>query len=244
MTRPIPDRAVDFIASFEGCELKAYVDIAGVLTIGYGHTGPDVKSGMKITQARARELLKDDLQIAANRIKQRVNVGVIDELTDTQYSALLSFVYNLGANPSWTIWKVLNARNFEQVPAQIVRFNKARVNGELRVVRGLARRRTAEVDLWNEEVSEDIQVSGRDVETPPVDNTVKPLSQSRTMISGITSATIGAGAGIIQVQQAIAPHAAQSDILGKVVAGLAIAAAVLAAAVVVFKWLDNKSAKN
>lgn len=242
--RPIPDRAVDFIADFEGCELKAYLDIANVLTIGYGHTGPDVKPGMRITMAQAKELLRSDLAIAGNRIAQRVKASVINELTDTQYSALISFVYNLGANPNWTIWKTLNARNFDQVPSQIIRFNKARVNGELRVVRGLARRRTAEVDLWNEEVSEDIRVGGRDVDTPPVDSTIKPLMQSKTLISGITSAAVGAGAGIIQVQQAIEPHAASNDVLMKVVAGLSIAAAILAAAVVVFKWVDHKNGKN
>ena len=52
---------VDLIKSFEGCELKAYVCPAGVLTIGYGHTGPDVTPGMKITQAEAERLLKQDL---------------------------------------------------------------------------------------------------------------------------------------------------------------------------------------
>lgn len=242
--RPIPDRAVDFIASFEGCELKAYVDIAGVLTIGYGHTGPDVKAGQRITQARAKELLKDDLKIAANRIAGRVKASVLDDLTETQYAALLSFVYNLGANPSWTIWKTINNRAFDQVPGQIVRFNKARVNGELRVVRGLARRRTAEVDLWNEELGEEIQVSGRDVATPPVDNTVKPLMQSKTIISGLTSAAVGGGAGLIQLQSALAPHATNSDLVGKLVAGLALGAAVLAGAVVVFKWLDHNNEKN
>lgn len=242
--RPIPDRAVDFIATFEGCELKAYTDIAGVLTIGYGHTGPDVKAGQRITQAQAKALLKDDLKIAGNRIAARVRAPIIDELTETQYAALLSFVFNLGANPSWTIWKVLNNRAFDQVPGQIVRFNKARVNGELRVVRGLARRRTAEVDLWNEEVSEDIQVAGREVATPPVDNTVKPLAQSRTLISGLTSAAVGGGAGIMQLQAAMAPHADSNEYVGKLVAGLSLGAAVLAAAVVVFKWMDHKSNKN
>lgn len=242
--RPIPDRAVDFIAAFEGLELTSYKDIANVWTIGYGHTGPEVKAGQTITKAKAKELLRDDLAIAGNRIKARLTPAVLNELTTTQYAALLSFVYNLGANPSWTIWKVINARNFDQVPAQIVRFNKARVNGELKVVRGLARRRSAEAELWNEELSEDVRVSGRDVETPPVENAVKPLAQSRTLISGAASAAAAGGAGLMQVQQTLEPHSYYNDTVGKIVAGLALAGAALAIIVVVLKWLDHKNSKK
>lgn len=242
--RPIPDIAVDFIAGFEGIELTAYKDIAGIWTIGYGHTGPEVKQGMTITRAKAKAYLKDDLSVAANRIKARVSARVLEGLTDSQYAALLSFVYNLGANPSWTIWKVLNAGNLEQVPAQIVRFNKARVNGQLTVVRGLARRRAAEVDLWNQEVGEEVRVSGRNVETPPVDNATKPLAQSRTLVSGAVSAVAAGSAGVMQVQQTLEPAAHASDTMGKIVAGLAIAGALLALIIVVLKWLDHKNAKK
>lgn len=242
--RQIPDRAVDFIAGFEGLELKSYKDIAGVWTIGYGHTGPEVGPNQTITKARAKELLKEDLGVAAKRIAARITAQVLRELTETQYAALLSFVYNLGANPSWTIWKVLNARNYDQVPAQLVRFNKARVNGQLTVVRGLARRRAAEADLWNEEVSEDIRVSGRNVETPPVDSAPKPLFESRTLISGATSAVAAGSAGVMQVQQTLEPASTASDTIAKVVAGLAIAGALLALVVVLLKWLDHKDAKK
>ena len=44
---------VRLVKEFEGCRLTAYKDSVGVLTIGYGHTGSDVKPGMTITQARA-----------------------------------------------------------------------------------------------------------------------------------------------------------------------------------------------
>ena len=53
---------IDLIKSFEGCELTAYVDAVGVLTIGYGHTGADVYAGQTITQEDAEDLLRKDLQ--------------------------------------------------------------------------------------------------------------------------------------------------------------------------------------
>ena len=49
------------IASFEGLRLTAYQDIVGVWTIGYGHTGPDVKPGLAITRQQADQLLVNDL---------------------------------------------------------------------------------------------------------------------------------------------------------------------------------------
>lgn len=44
----------------EGLELKAYVDMAGVLTACYGHTGPDVVKGKTYTKAECEALLNDD----------------------------------------------------------------------------------------------------------------------------------------------------------------------------------------
>ena len=46
-------RGIDLIKQFEGCRLESYVCPAGKLTIGYGHTGPDVKPNMMISQAQA-----------------------------------------------------------------------------------------------------------------------------------------------------------------------------------------------
>ena len=56
------DLGLALLKSFEGCELSAYVCPAGVLTIGYGHTGTDVYRGQTITMAEAERLLKQDLQ--------------------------------------------------------------------------------------------------------------------------------------------------------------------------------------
>ena len=51
--------------SFEGLRLMAYQDVAGVWTVGYGHTGIGVRSGLVITQAEAQILLQSDIAASA-----------------------------------------------------------------------------------------------------------------------------------------------------------------------------------
>ena len=129
------------IKKFEGCELKAYQCSAGVWTIGYGHT-KDVVEGMEITQEQAEQMLVDELHEYESYINKYVTVA----LSQNQFDALVSWVYNLGpANLSAsTMLKVLNSGKYEDVPAQMKRWNKA--GGK--VLEGLIRRREAEACLF------------------------------------------------------------------------------------------------
>lgn len=129
------------IKKFEGCELKAYQCSAGVWTIGYGHT-KDVVEGMEITQEEAEQMLVDELHEYESYINKYVTVA----LSQNQFDALVSWVYNLGpANLSAsTMLKVLNSGEYEDVPAQMKRWNKA--GGK--VLEGLIRRREAEACLF------------------------------------------------------------------------------------------------
>lgn len=239
--RPIPETAVDFIARWEGLRLTAYRDVAGVLTVGHGHTGPDVLEGQTITKARAKALLRADLQVARERLYARIG-DMVDELTANQYAALLSFVFNLGANPKWTVWKVLKARKLDEVPPQLMRF----VNAGGRVVQGLVNRRAAECALWHEtgEEAEPAPPSSvtRAIETPPTPTDTKPLVQSKSFITTATAAVAAAGTGVAEVSKAVSPYAAQSEVVGRVVATLALIAACLAVAALVFTWLKRKRA--
>ena len=81
------------IKRFEGLRLKAYRDQGGVLTIGWGHTGSDVQEGTSITEAKAEQLFQDDLATAEAILERTVDV----ELTEWQWAALVSFVFNVGA---------------------------------------------------------------------------------------------------------------------------------------------------
>lgn len=84
-------QAENLVKAFEGCVLKAYRDSGGVWTIGWGHTGKGIVSGMVWTQQVADYYLDLDLTYAADCVNELV-VG----LNQNQFDALVSFVFNLG----------------------------------------------------------------------------------------------------------------------------------------------------
>lgn len=83
------DKMVEFIKRHEGYRADAYYCEAGVPTIGYGHTN-NVKIGDHVTPEKAEEFLRQDLQRAEKEINKIAN------LTQCQFDALVSFVYNVG----------------------------------------------------------------------------------------------------------------------------------------------------
>jgi lysozyme len=159
------------------------------MTIGYGHT-KGVKKNMRITKEEAENLLRDDLRSFEAEVKNMVDVP----LSQYQFDALVSFVFNLGAAnfKSSTLLKKLNAGDYAAVPAQLMRWNKARVGGKLQPLTGLTRRRTAEAALF----TMDAQLPSDDADVPmPQKVTVqdkKPLAKSKTMAGvGIAGAATG-----------------------------------------------------
>ena len=137
---------IDLIKKFEGLELQAYQDIAGIWTIGHGHTGPDINEGMLITLPVANQILLKDLYSR----EQAINNMVIVELNQNQFDALVSFVFNVGVTAfrKSTALKRLNAGNFDGAAEALTWFNKATVNGVLKEVKGLTNRRAAEKALF------------------------------------------------------------------------------------------------
>jgi lysozyme len=137
----ISSEGIALIKKFEGCEKKAYRCAANVLTIGYGHT-KDVTEDMEITQEEAENMLRHELIDYCNYVDMYVEVP----LEQHQFDSLVSWTYNLGPTnlKSSTLLKVLNGKDYEGVPAQIKRWNKA--NGEVK--KGLIRRREAEALMF------------------------------------------------------------------------------------------------
>jgi lysozyme len=99
--------------------------------------------GDTITQEQAEEMLVEEL----NEYEGYINNMVTVELNQNQYDAMVSWVYNLGGGnlKASTLLRVLNQGEFDGVPAQIMRWNKA--GGK--VLEGLTRRRQAEADLFS-----------------------------------------------------------------------------------------------
>lgn len=140
--RQINSRGITLIKRWEGLRLTAYKDIVGVWTIGYGSTGSHVKPGMKITEAEAEALLRKDL----SRFEANVEKVVKVKLTDNQFAALVSWSFNvgIGAMNKSTLLKKLNAGNYNAVPTELMKWNKA--GGK--AVQGLTNRRAQEGALW------------------------------------------------------------------------------------------------
>lgn len=141
-------RGLDLIKEFESCRLSAYKDGGGVWTIGWGTTlypnGVKVKRGDTITQAQADAYFIDDIAERSTRLDQLLKGLTISQ---NQYDALLSFVYNLGVSAlsKSTLLRLIKINPYHpDIRYQFSRWNKD--NGK--VVAGLTRRRKAEAELY------------------------------------------------------------------------------------------------
>lgn len=144
--RKLNGTSLALIQRFESLRLTAYKDVVGIWTIGWGHTGPDVTPGLKITRERALQLLEADLETAIKAVELQC-AGV--KLSDNQFGALVSLTFNIGVTAfmnSTLLWKLKSGR-FAEVPAEIKRWNRA--GGK--VVSGLVKRRQAEANLFQTE---------------------------------------------------------------------------------------------
>lgn len=115
----INDDGLAIIKERESLSLKAYLD-KDAYAIGYGHRGSDVKRGMIITKAQADVFLKLDCEHAETVIKRMVGV----ELTENQFSALVSFVYNIGEGKfgKSTLLKRINEKNFNKAADELTKW--------------------------------------------------------------------------------------------------------------------------
>lgn len=133
---------------WEGCRLKAYRCPAGVLTIGYGHTGPDVKPGLEITAPQAVALFNADVDKFARSVEASL-AGV--SLKQKQFDAVVSLAYNigLGALKKSTLYRKVKANPDDPtIRAEFMKHVNARANGVLKPLPGLVKRRRAEADHY------------------------------------------------------------------------------------------------
>ena len=144
------------LAEWEGVETEVYDDAAGLPTIGVGHLltqnernsgkitikGQAVDYKQGLSEQEVLDLLAQDLE----RFQAAVSDAVQVALRQNQFDALVSFAFNVGtqAFKSSTLLKKLNQGLYDEVPAQLRRWNKA--GGK--VIQGLINRREKEIGLW------------------------------------------------------------------------------------------------
>lgn len=134
------------IKDFEGLELTAYPDPgtgADPWTVGYGHTGPEVRKGVTVTQAEADALFDKDVQKFVNSVRDCTAKA---KTTQCQFNALVAFTYNVGpANlTKSTLLRKHLAGDYVGAAEEFLKWNKAAG----KVMAGLTRRRQSERDLY------------------------------------------------------------------------------------------------
>ncbi|MDE1478458.1 lysozyme [Xenorhabdus bovienii] len=133
----ISENGINKIKSYEGLRLHAYPDPATGAepwTIGYGHT-KGVKPEQVITEQQAETFLHEDLIPIYAEIQRIVKVP----LTQGQFDALCSFIFNLGIGNfiHSTLLKKLNLADYQGAAEEFLKWDRAdgRVLADLRVRR-------------------------------------------------------------------------------------------------------------
>lgn len=143
-------KGLALLKQFEGVKLTAYRDVAGVWTIGYGHTaaagGIAPKAGVTITQAQADAMLVNDL----GQYERAVFRALTKTPNQNQFDAMVSLCYNIGTGgfSKSSVVRHFNAGENAKAANAFLAWNKA--GGK--VVRGLTVRRSAEMDLFMAEI--------------------------------------------------------------------------------------------
>lgn len=169
------------IKKWEALRLEAYLPTKDdVWTIGWGHTA-GVYQGMKITEAQAQKFFEDDVAWATDAVNKLVKV----ELSQNQFDALVSFVFNigLGAFSKSTMLRKLNAGDYEGAASEFPRWNKQAG----KVLKGLVNRRQEEMEYFLLPVEGEV---GRTVD--PVEG-FKNLFGSKELVGGFTAVLTGLG---------------------------------------------------
>lgn len=116
----LSEEGISKLVEREGIRLKAYKDTKGIWTIGIGHTGPEVVEGLEIGELHAYDIFHSDVKWAEDAVNKYITVP----LTQNQFDALVSFVFNIGASAfkKSTLRKILNQGDYEGAIKQFDRW--------------------------------------------------------------------------------------------------------------------------
>ena len=141
------DLAKSLIRPFEELRLAAYYCPAGFPTQGYGRVlswtkWADLSQWPDIDEPTAEQWLTEDTDAHRSPMLQLIHVP----LTPEQDAALTDWTFNLGPGrlECSTLRRVINRGHLHEAPRQFRRW----VHSGGRVLRGLVRRREAEIEMW------------------------------------------------------------------------------------------------
>lgn len=148
----ISEKGLSLIKQFEGLVLHPYRDSAGIPTIGYGSTrwltGKKVQmNDFPIDEETATNLLRK----VAEDVSHQIDALTIDNINQNQFDALVSFAYNVGvpAYQGSTLRKRVNANPSDSTIRDAFKmWNKITVDGELKPLDALTKRREKEADYY------------------------------------------------------------------------------------------------
>lgn len=176
----INKEGIELLKQFEGFRDKAYQDIVGVWTIGYGFT-KGVEPGDTMSRKEAEVRLKEELSGYIDGVLKACSV----QPNENQLAAMVVFAFNIGLGgfKKSTVCKAHNRGDVNAAARAFAMWNKA--GGK--VVGGLTRRRSAEAALYMKPVE---TVPEDEVEMPQKIDEEKPLSRSSVVsVSTVTAGT-------------------------------------------------------
>lgn len=142
---------IDIIKKWEGFNPRAYLDVAGHATIGFGtllHLGSLTDADKKLVWDDVKATAA--LQVEVDKVAVSLSTLIKVPVTQNQADSLICWTYNLGVgsakSSSWLT--ELNKKNYNVVPSKMSLWNKAVVNGKLVEVQGLKNRRLDESLLF------------------------------------------------------------------------------------------------
>jgi lysozyme len=187
----INQAGIELIKAWEGCKLKAYKDVAGVWTVGYGLT-----SGAGFIEVGPDTVLTQDeadwyLEQVVDKFASQIRPMIAGQINENQFAAFVSLSVNIGvgAFKRSSALKHFNAGRIELVPDAMRMWKKA--GGK--TVQGLINRREAEVALFLKPAAKPAPVVAPKQRSTP--------AQSRTVQASVAQAAsaVGGAVGAVNV---------------------------------------------
>ena len=174
---------LDLITRWEGLKLTRYTCIAGKPTIGVGHVILPGENYQTITKEQAMDILAKDVE----RFEKAVKKHITAKLNQNQFDALVSFIFNTGEGGivNTNVQNAINSGNFGEVPARLLEWSKARINGVLQTNQGLYNRRLSEGQLFAKDSSTTVTSA-----VAMVTWTVQSLAEAQTKLAKLGLYTI------------------------------------------------------